>query len=300
MRNPIPIRSAAAFNLPATEPAAELESLMPPATRQRVRRLNRLSRLGIIGAQRCAAGIASPLDPETAIYVGSAEGNIADTVSMVRDLHENGTPPMPVSFINVSSNMTGFNIARGLGLAGINLAASRDGLPFEAVLDLAGLDLDAGTTETALVGCVDECAWPLAEHRRRLGLDPGAALAEGSSWLLLGERPEPAIAEIEGPCWFSDRQTLEAWLSEEGAGLSEPTLATGGAITAEEEAGFATLLGDPSRYHYREDQGYLGSITAWSLARFVETNRGHKAHLLHIDRDSRNRYAVTELRTHPG
>ncbi|MFP4695195.1 hypothetical protein [Thiohalospira sp.] len=299
MRAPIPIRAAAALALAATEPPTVLEPLMHTATRQRIRRLNRLSRLGIIGAQRCTAALPSPLDPQTAVYVGSAEGNIADTVSMVRDLHENGTPPMPVSFINVSTNMTGFNVARGLGLSGINLAASRDRLPFEAVLDLAGLDLAAGSASAALVGCVDECAWPLEEHRRRLGLPPGAALAEGSSWLLLGDGPGPALAEVDGPYWFEDRRGLDAFLETDGVGDAGFRLATGASLAAGEEAGIAHRLGEPPRYPYREGFGYLGSITAWGIARFIESNRGHPAGLLHVDRDTRGRYVVIKLRTLP-
>src|SRR5699024_6898451 len=47
-------------------------------------------------------------------------------------------------------------------------------------------DLACGAVPMALVGVIEEVVWPLPQHRRRLGVDPGQVLAEGSHWWLLG------------------------------------------------------------------------------------------------------------------
>lgn len=147
------------------------------------RRINRFIRLALIGANRCASNAELPTD--TAVYLASEHGPIADTVALMQTLLLDHEPVMPVSFINLATNMAGFHVARTLGLNGRNIAVARHHCGLGAGLELAALD-PAGTV---LLGTISEGVWPLHEHRIRCQLPANADLAEGSYWLALA-RPD--------------------------------------------------------------------------------------------------------------
>ena len=184
MTAPVTILAAGSFAAPATEPTLDIKTLLREAGGPRLRRSNRLTELALLGALRCCQSIG-PLHEQSALYLASGQGNVGDTVSLLQQIVRDGLEPMPFSFINVSSNMAGFAVAQALGLQGRNMAVSRNGGAFDSALELALLDLLSGSVPMALVGVVEECAWPLPEHRRRLGVADDMPLAEQSSWLLL-------------------------------------------------------------------------------------------------------------------
>ncbi len=78
-----------------------------------------------------------------------------------------------------------------------------------AVLELLGQDGAAGQH---LVGAVEECAWPLAAHRQRLGLPADAPLAEASYWLWLDADCERPLAQLHWLRRFDTIESLQASL----------------------------------------------------------------------------------------
>ncbi len=196
--------------------------------------------LALLGALRCVREVA-PLPATCALYLTSSQGNVGDTVSLLQQIVRDGLEPMPFTFINVSSNMAGHAVAQALGLEGKNSALSRIGGAFDSALELARLDLQAGTVPMALVGVVEQCAWPLVDQRQRLKVGEDVLLAEQSSWLLLsaaegddglGEfalhRRCSRIEEVPSPNearWFAGPQLTTAMKTQLGlpmSPLSEP------------------------------------------------------------------------------
>lgn len=199
---------------PATEDRVELRPRLQ-AMGLLPRRTSRFTELALLGAATCLEAFEGTVPMQCSVYLGTGQGPVADTAELMRQIQVDGLPPLPISFINVSSNTGGFEIAGMLGLAGRNACISRGAGSFEAALELARADLAAGRVPMALAGGVDECVWPPAEHRRRLGVAPEATLAEGSHWLLLApEGDGPAVGES---AYLADRAALRSRLREHGA-----------------------------------------------------------------------------------
>ena len=170
----------------AEQQPADLLALLHQSGGPRLRRSNRYIALSLLGARACVQD--RTLDQACGVYLGSSLGNIAETTAMMAPVVERGEAPMPFSFINVSSNMAGFTLAQQFSLHGRNLAVARYRHAFVSALELAMRDLQGGRVSQALVGAVDECVWPLNEHRQRLGLPSPTPLIEGSGWLLLSRQ----------------------------------------------------------------------------------------------------------------
>ena len=230
----------------------------------RLRRSNRYIALSLLGALDCVRG--QQLLPDCAVYLSSGLGNVAETVAMLQPVLCEGLAPMPFSFINVSNNMAGFTLAQQLGLHGRNLAVARRGGAFGAALELALRDLRSGRVPQALVGAVDECVWPLAAHRQRLGLAADAPLLEGSAWLLLA--PADAQADACGSLHWQAYADAAA-LSEAGHTLPEGSawgmdaaisLPEGESPSRPAWAWIAALQQRPARFlaSYQLGVGYVG------------------------------------------
>lgn len=180
----IRILAASSYAAHADESPSDIKSMLREEGGPRLRRSSRYTELALLGALRCIREL--PRLPATcALYLTSSQGNVGDTVSLLHQIVRDGLEPMPFTFINVSSNMAGHAVAQALGLEGKNSALSRIGGAFDSALELARLDLQAGTVPMALVGVVEQCAWPLADQRQRLKIGEEVRLAEQSSWLLL-------------------------------------------------------------------------------------------------------------------
>ncbi|TNF35838.1 MAG: hypothetical protein EP312_02765, partial [Gammaproteobacteria bacterium] len=136
----------------ADEPPA-LKELVKEATGAHVRRIGRFIQLALIGAGRCTQQHALPAD--TAVYLSSGRGDLEITLEVLKDMVEHGMPPKPLSFINTVSNSACFYIARTFGLHGRSQFVTRRHAPLESALQLAQLDLNQHTVNTALVGTVD-------------------------------------------------------------------------------------------------------------------------------------------------
>lgn len=184
----INVLASYAFAAAAVEPPLDIKTLLREAGGPKLRRTNRITELSLLGALHCVAG--RELANRCGLYLASGQGSVGDTSSLMQQILRDGLEPMPLSFINVSSNMPGYYVAQTLGLESRNLAVSSRLAAFDSAFELARLDLAAGNVEQALVGVVEECSYPLDDYRRHVGLGEEFALAESSAWLLLGRGGE--------------------------------------------------------------------------------------------------------------
>jgi hypothetical protein len=210
---PLPIVSAAGFvQLAADTPVSlreELRRVMPTAPR----RLNRLSELGLIGAHRCVDG--RELADDTSVVVATTTGCLHDSVQLLRAVGDR-RPPMPMDFINVSSNMTGFHLAAGLRLHSSNQVVASADFPWEAAIEVAMLG-----SRRFLVGAIEECTWPLDQQRERLGLAVDAPIVESSQWLWVDRDATAPIARIDSITRFQSEAEMASYCAS--AGLTVPT-----------------------------------------------------------------------------
>jgi 3-oxoacyl-(acyl-carrier-protein) synthase len=181
----IRLRAAGTYLQPLGEgePLPGLGEALRKAGSQAFRRVDRFIQLALLGSARCAAG--QPLRTDCGVYLGSGYGPLGENIATQGQLIREREIPMPFNFINTLGNTAGFHVAKNLALQSPNVFVSRRGASFEAALAAAIADLTLGVVTQALVGLVEEVTLPLAEHRRRLGLEDGVPLAEGSHWLLL-------------------------------------------------------------------------------------------------------------------
>jgi hypothetical protein len=176
------LTSCAAHAFVATEPPLDIRALWQAAWGSPPRRTNRLTDLSLLGALPCAEGRLTSVT-RTGIYLGSGHGNVADISVILRQLLVEDLAPMPLTFINVSSNMAGYYLSRGLGLSGRNIAVTAGEGSFDAAIVPALLDLECGAVEQALIGAVETGAHPLDAYRAQRGVD--GAMAESSAWMML-------------------------------------------------------------------------------------------------------------------
>ncbi len=273
---PLPIAAVSALvQLAADSPNGpqnlreQVKALCPRAPR----RVNRLTELSLIGAQRCVQGLQLP--PDTPIYMAFTSGCIADSVALVQDVIR-GQAPMPVTFINVSSNMAGFYVASSLGLHSGNQVVACKDFAWEATLELALLS----PTRGLLLGAVEECAWPLAEHRERMSLPPGAPMLETSHWLLADREIKSPIASLQWLRRFNSDTALFEFLGQQP--FARNTLLN---VQGADPAQVAQKLGlKPHVYENpaNESRAYTGMPAALACISFIEQQQG--AGLLHLNR----------------
>lgn len=257
-----------------------------------VRRIDRLIQLALVGSARCVAGRSLPAG--CGIYLGSGLGTVGSTSVLQEQIFRFGVLPKPAEFINTLSNTAGFYVARNLGLDGQCLFATRDYTSFEAVVELATVDLDAGRVPAALVGVVDECTLPLEQHARRLHREHAPVLAEGSHWLLLGPDGDggPAAGRISCPQPLRTAE-LPRWCERlAAAGDATPTwwwqapdLGTVDAVAAvAASAGWRPWPGRAGEFPLRSAAATLSFLQA-----------GGSGRLLLVNADRCDRVVVTEL-----
>lgn len=210
---PLPIVAAAGFVQLAGDTPVSLREELRTLTPNAPRRINRLSELGLIGAHRCVAG--RHLADDTAVVVATTTGCLNDSVQLLRAVGER-RPPMPMDFINVSSNMTGFHLAAGLRLHSSNQVVASADFAWEAAIEVAMLG-----SRRFLVGAIEECTWPLEQQRERLGLAADAPIAESSQWLWVDRDAATPIAWLNGVTRLQNEAELVAYCASKG--LTIPT-----------------------------------------------------------------------------
>ncbi|MBA3581691.1 MAG: hypothetical protein H0W44_04475 [Gammaproteobacteria bacterium] len=121
-----------------------------------LRRTNRLTELLIGGALACLKNQA-PLPHNTALIVCSRHGALSDCKTAIKQVMADNSPPMPFTLMNTQHNMALLHLANALALQPQQtLLLSATPSAFVNTLWLAQHYLDASTTQTALIGFVDE------------------------------------------------------------------------------------------------------------------------------------------------
>lgn len=274
-----------AFGGIALQAADAPEKLTPhfaALDRKPPRRSSRFDQLTLLGALRATAAHAQSLPEDGSLYLATGQGNVADTAGLIEALYRRHEAPMPVSFINVSSNLAGFQTAAALGLHGPNLTVSRRSSAFGAALELALLDAHIGRLRQGLIGGVDACCWPLDDHRKRLQVSADVPLGEGSHWLIVDQNAATPRAVIEEALSLRDRTAALAYVRSLPADILlvmpnvSPAEANAFACEAEREPGALPSL---HTSHY-------DTATAQHLCHALEHMRGHGL-LLEAGRDGR-------------
>jgi hypothetical protein len=161
----------------------DLDPVLRPLCREPFRRIDRFIQLALLGSGQCVEG--RKLDAGAGLYVSTGVGPVGNNIIVQETLIKNRQLPKPFHFVNTLGSSTGYYVAKNLGLRGQALFVSRRGGAFQSALGCALADLELGVLRQALVGAVEECTLPLAQHRQRQGLAPGAPVSEGTHWMLL-------------------------------------------------------------------------------------------------------------------
>jgi hypothetical protein len=175
------------------------------------RRVSKFVLLALIGANACMAGRQPDMD--TAVYLTTENGNLADTDTVLSQLYQRHALPLPFNFINTMANTASFYIAQGLGLFGRNLCVSSQNLSFERGLELLKTDMDMGYVRRALIGLVDEAA--ASAFHFEASPDGDGALVNGidrSCWLHIAAESDGALGEVTAVRSFKAQADALAWL----------------------------------------------------------------------------------------
>jgi len=103
----------------------DIKEALKEATGKPFRRTDRFIQMVLLGAHRAVGD--TRLDPETALYMASGQGNLAVFNRLRDQQYVLKQPPKPVDFINSLSNTAGFYAAQLLGLHGKNLNLNQHG-----------------------------------------------------------------------------------------------------------------------------------------------------------------------------
>ncbi|MGI9285364.1 MAG: hypothetical protein ACR2P1_08240, partial [Pseudomonadales bacterium] len=188
-----------------------------------------------------------------------------------------------------------YYVARNLGLHGKNIFVSRENSSFEAVLQLAALDLATGASREVLLGVVDECPPPLAHQRKRMRLGEYAPVAEGSHWFSLrsasqaksSASPLEPLASISAPQTIKGESGVMKWLHSQS--LENTALHfNSNALLSIECAG---LLAELPRFTV--SLGNYGARSAGVTSRFI--THGEYASLVSINADKIGRFHVMRV-----
>jgi hypothetical protein len=282
------------YYAPVDEQPEKIKPLLQQETGQKFRRIDRFIQLALLGASRCVNSIDLPAS--TAVYLTSGQGDLDVTIEVLEKIYQKGEPPKPLSFINTVSNAACFNIARHLGLQGKSSFVTGHYFSFERNLELAYLDFCTGVTKTALVGSVDICAVPLAQHRERIGVAERTVLGEGSHWWLLAEECEEVdrVAQLLAVRSFNDERQLQQWLDTQDISDSW-TISRGQYLLEEQLQRLQKSSKIIHRFDYCDDLAFYNTQSGSALQYFIQC--GHKGILLHINADPDGRYCVYVVST---
>jgi hypothetical protein len=203
------IESLSRMTCNADYPTASLKKELERLSGQKFRRINRYILLGLYGVfQLDRKGI----DETSGLYIGTKNGCITETVTLLGQIYRDGLLPMPFTFIASSTNMASYHIANVLGLNGGNYTLSHRYSPFESALDMGYWDIAEGKNCSAIVGCIDEAALPLEAFKEVVEMNDVDDPLEGGYWLSLSCEPINPIAEILEAKRFKSFEEIENYL----------------------------------------------------------------------------------------
>ncbi|MFA7554534.1 MAG: beta-ketoacyl synthase N-terminal-like domain-containing protein [Spongiibacteraceae bacterium] len=268
-----------------TDELPPLKTLVTESVNCSVRRVGRFIQLALIGAGRAS----QQLSKNAAVYFTSGSGDMAVTVDVLNAIYRQGEAPRPLSFINTVSNASCFYIAQSLQLNGASNFVSSRYFPMESALRLALLALKSGEQQAALVGAVDVAVTPLADHRKRMGVDENATIAEGSHWLQLvsDATNRDVLATLDDVQPFKDRAALSAYLSE--LPFNDTDYLALGQFVAPNEVSQWLAETDLPQFKFRDGVGEFKSQAGLAFCQFVEQGVGR---LIYLNRDVVGRYML--------
>jgi len=264
----------------------DLKAVLRTLSGKVYRRIDRFIQLAIIGAHKAAASYE--LDPETALYLTSGQGDIPVFARVRQQRYLQKMMSKPVDFVNLASNTAGFYIASHLGLNGTNLFLSHNDFPVQMALLLAQSDLELQKQSTVLLGGVDEWFADQELSRKILGVNESTKLGEGSNWMLLKRDSEGAIASLTIEPELLDLSTLKERVALVGAAVR---LAFSESLTATVINEIMGLRADHKRFNYEKFCAYYETLPLFALNLFLSRESGE---LLHIDSDG-ERYMIMRV-----
>ena len=282
------VHKIGAINIKADE-TLDVKSRWKAISPKMIRRTDRYIQLSLLGAYEAVGEME--LDPSTALYMASGQGNLAVFKRLRDQRYIHKQPPKPVDFINSLSNTSGFYVAQFFGLHGKNLNVSRHGLVVENTLLLAQTDLELGRESVALLGGVDELQEPATFTRRTLGICDERALGEGSNWMLLRSEENNALASIEVIKQDMDISTLQKYLED----VSTPAQIAFGQRC--EEVAVAEIISHfkGKRFTYESHCDFYETSTLFILNHFIQIGSG----TLYYVNSFENRYRIVKVTNLP-
>ena len=196
MHKPLYVYSSSNFHHAIKQELPALKPILLEASGKKIRRIDRLTQLALIGSFQCKP--KNKLPEKTGLYMSSIFCSPNNSSDVLSDIYIKGQLPRPLNFINTVGNAACFYLSQQLGLSANNQFISRDYFALEAVLKHASIDLEIGNIDAAFVGIVSEADKNLDTYRARLHVDEKYQLAEGSHWLYLSHyrADANAIAKI--------------------------------------------------------------------------------------------------------
>ena len=265
------------------ENLADLSQEVNTVCKQRLRRIDRFTKLCLLGSAYCLG--EHNFDARTGLYIGSRFASITNAVAAQNQMFQLGQIPKPASFINTLSNSAGYYVARNLGLQGKNIFVSRADASLEAVLQLVHIDLLSQQIDQALVGIVDEAIKPLSQHCKRMGIPNNTPLGEGSHWFLLSQSSTKKLATINEVRVFNSIENLKSWLKVKQLERTDIALHCKQALMQRLDAA------NMQPYQLTQPLNHYPSRTAGALLRFIQAQQSGA--LITIQHDDADRYHAT-------
>ena len=307
MRKPLFIYSSSNYCHAVEQQIPSLKPILLKACGKKIRRIDRLTQLALIGSFHCKATIELPA--RTGLYMSSIYGSLNNMAGVLSEIYQDGEFPRPLNFIHAVSNTACFYLADQLGLLANNQFVSRDHFTLEAGLKLASLDLELGNVEAAMVGLVCEVGENLGIHRQRFHIDPSIALGEGSHWLYLAHHlgNQQAIAKIthiEEPIRNGELQPfLRSLLHSVLNDLPTPTtIGFSDSIDNDQRQRLLQNMDIPMA-DYTPQKLHHEFSSALNIGGFLETVKLDTSakRFIHLDQDNHQRWSVIviESQCHP-
>lgn len=255
----------------------DVKEALKEATAKPFRRTDRFIQMVLLGAHRAVGSVG--LDPATALYMASGQGNLAVFNRLRDQQYLLKQPPKPVDFINSLSNTAGFYAAQHLGLQGKNLNLMQHGFVTYMTLLLAQNDLQVGAQQQILVGGVDELLEPVSFTRKFLGICDGRKMGEGSNWLLLNNRSEGALGSLEVINSVYSLSELQSYLTT----VAKSTKIAFGLRWNEGAAEALCAENALERFRYEADCGFYETAPFYALIRFLHEGDGEMLFIDHFE-----------------
>jgi len=289
-----------AVDIEENQKLPDLKSLLKQECGIAMRRITRMTQLALLGSSRCKGELDLPRN--TGVYFCSCRGDTGVTVNLLDELIKKNEPPSPLTFVNSVSNAASFYVAKSFDLHDRSHFITNLFDPLAAALKTAQLDLQSGEIAAALVGSVDCCSLPLADHKRRLEVAPDTVAGEASHWLLLTKEGAEcasqdklgvSLGDISLLKNFTDLAELLFFLKTKREPKNPIFIEFGQHVAKSDEKMICNEVELAEIINYRESLPYYDSQTASGMIQFLTSEK--RGTLFHINSDPAGRFSVIEL-----